>query len=209
MNVSKATRLYGEQFRRGLLVALNGVSLWFLAVLATAYLSGSLPWQSTTELLASFWAYTVELFSLPVSLVDVVAYLGIALTVFGPSWYWMRPWLSASGDRAGATEREADAAYFGGDDPTERGSGDSGAPQAGSSLVWLSRIGLARVGRIVKPILVFGAVPVGVVVLLFVVTEFGDVSLRLPIPGMSVIGGTVGSFVLFFVSLYLLFRVIG
>lgn len=166
-----------------MLVALNGVTLWFLAVVATAYLSGSLPWQSATRFLASFRTYTVELFSLPVNLVDVVAYLGIALTVFGPSWYWMRPWLSASGDL--------------------------GDHQVESSLAGLSRTGLAHVGRIVKPIIVFGAVPVGIVVLLFVVTEFVDVSLRLPTPGMAVVGGAFGSLALFFVSLYLLFRVIG
>lgn len=177
-----------------MLVTLNGVTLWFLAVLATAYLSGSLPWQSTTEFLASFRTYTVELFSLPVSLVDVVAYFGIALTVFGPSWYWMRPRLSARDDGAGATER---------------GSADPEPPQVESSLAGLSRSGLARVGRLVKPVLVFVAVPVGVVVLLFVVTEFVDVSLDLPLPGMAVVGGAIGSFVLFFVSLYLLFRVIG
>lgn len=194
-SLSMAIRLSREQLLRGFLVALDGASLWFLAVLATAYLSGALPWQSGADFFTSFRAYTVAWLSSPrVDLVDATGFLGIALTAIGPLWYWVRPWLSALKDA---------------EVPTERDSVDLELSRPGFPPRGLFRTRPMRVWQIVKPVVVFGAVPAGIVLAAFAVTEFLDVPLRVPLPSLAFVGAIVGSFVMFFASIYLLFRVIG
>lgn len=93
--------------RRGLIITLNGVALWFLAVLANAYLSDpDPPWQSVTDFLVDAWTYTFAwLFTPRASVVASLAYLGIALVVSGPLWYGLRPLLPEElGDLVGETD---------------------------------------------------------------------------------------------------------
>lgn len=195
-----------DQFRRGLIVTLDGLSLWFLAIVATTYLSGSaLPWQSVGEFLVSFRTHTVAWLSAPhVNLIAGLAYLGMTMTVVGPAWYWVRPWLVAggggetdipdSGRHATTAGDEGKAWYFGLEPPS----------------LWRqpSRTGLTRAWRMVKAVLVFGAALLGVLVLVFAFATFVDIFLHVLPPGMAVVAWVIGSFLLLFVPTYIVFRVI-
>lgn len=204
------SRTTGGQYRYGLIVLLDGVSLWFLAVLTTAYLSGAdLPWQSVTEFLVSFHTYTGTWISAPhVGLPAVIGYLGIALTVVGPSWYWVRPWLARVW-RIMPPVIPVGAFLVGigvlvflvpgvVDDP----------PQLPPPVMTIAEVGSEVAEFVDAPLHIIPPV-MPVVEAVSGVAEFSADPLRFSSPDMMLVGGVFGSFVLFFGSIYLLSRVTG
>lgn len=81
----------GSLILRGVIVVLDGVALWFIAILYAAYSSGAaLPWFSFTDFLISARLYTLtwvttRAYHPPA----VLMYGGFLLIGVGPLWYWL------------------------------------------------------------------------------------------------------------------------
>lgn len=75
-----------ETARDGVLLSLNGLSLWFLSVLVDAYLSGSgLPWETVSAFVWGLHYRTLLWMVEPgITVLEATAYLGIALGATGP-----------------------------------------------------------------------------------------------------------------------------
>lgn len=91
----------GIDVRRGALVALNGIGLYLVAVLVSAYYwpldSGGSSVALGTAVVEYWWQWRG---AAGVDLVEGCAYLGLVLVVVGPGWYWIgRPVLrTVAGD---------------------------------------------------------------------------------------------------------------
>lgn len=78
----------GGGYAPGLLVSLNGVALWFLAVLGDAYVSkSSLPWDSVPGVYHGMVEVTGSWVTSPgVSGWELAGYFGLILTFAGLAW---------------------------------------------------------------------------------------------------------------------------
>lgn len=84
------TSIEAVSFRRGLLIGLDGVALWTVAILSTGYFTRSTPWSSVFGVIEStnaYWWRWVN--STGIEFFEAVAYLGLAVTVLGITWYWV------------------------------------------------------------------------------------------------------------------------
>lgn len=102
---------------RSLLCVLDGIALWFLAILAAAYAAeNELPWATVNAFLTSATYHTQYwLFSPGLTGFELIVYAGFFLIGFGPLWYLVAKPLSRKFTRQVSTldpEETSDASVF-------------------------------------------------------------------------------------------------
>lgn len=75
--------------RRGLLIALNGLAIWLLAIILSGYASGSI--ETAGAGLPALVTGTMQAWiqSPQAGVWQLAAYAGIAIAVVGPAWFWV------------------------------------------------------------------------------------------------------------------------
>lgn len=79
----------GRGIRRGLLIALNGLAIWLLAIILSGYASGSI--DTAGAGLPALVTGTMQTWiqSPQLGVWQLAAYAGIAIAVVGPAWFWV------------------------------------------------------------------------------------------------------------------------
>lgn len=77
--------------RRGAVAIINGLSLWFVTVLAHAYSTDEgLPWKSLDEFYATTISFSRGKIAAPgYDELELALYASGALIIFGPIWFWL------------------------------------------------------------------------------------------------------------------------